>query len=156
MDCYLLNTDAKSMPDGRSPHGKWFEHGMVFCAEDTWGISKHKDMNHYGRNFTKLKPKDICLMYVNDIGVVGVGEVIEEYDGKSYSGTEWLVYGPGANGFGTEHRIRVNWYKDLRNNPISYNKLMSIGIIPNSAFKHIVSSKERILELISRVPDLGK
>ncbi len=87
-------------------------------------------------------------MYVNEIGVVGVGEVLEEYDRKSYSGTEWLVYGPGSNGFGTEHRIRVNWYKDLRYNPISYSKLKSVNIIPNSAFKHIVSSKEGILELV--------
>ncbi len=44
MECYLLNTDAKSMTDGRSPHDKWFEYEMAFCAEDTWGISKHKDM----------------------------------------------------------------------------------------------------------------
>ncbi len=95
-------------------------------------------------------------MYVNEIGVVGVGEVLEEYDRKSYSGTEWLVYGPGSNGFGTEHRIRVNWYKDLRYNPISYSKLKSVNIIPNSAFKHIVSSKEGILELISRMPDLKR
>ena len=65
-------------------------------------------------------------MYVNEIGVVGVGEVLEEYDRKSSSGTEWLVYGPGSNGFGTEHRIRVNWYKDLRYNPISYSKLKSV------------------------------
>jgi hypothetical protein len=150
MECYLLNTDARSMANGKSPHERWFKHGMAFCAEDTLGILGHKGESYYGDNFSKLRQGDICLMYVNGTGVIGYGEVLEDYDGISYSEDECLVYGPGSNGYGTEHRIEVDW-KDLRNSekgPIRYNELMSMNILPNKAFKRIVASKQEILELV--------
>ena len=148
MECYLLNTDAKSMPDGRSPHEKWFHHGMAFCAEYT---SKESKQN-FDANFRKLKPGDVCLMYANGIGIVGAGKVCEEYNGRTYPEAECLVYVGGSDGYGKEHRIRVEW-TDLRNSPnrpVSYEQFLSItDIIPLRAFIHISQGKaEELLKLI--------
>ena len=135
MKWYLLNTDARSMSDGRSPHEKWFNHGMAFCAEYTL---KKSDKN-FSDNFLKLKPGDVCLMYANAMGIIGVGKVSEEYNGRTYAESECLVYVQGADGYGKEHRIRVDW-EDLRNTPkgpISYDTLRSMNIIPNIAFRSI-------------------
>jgi len=52
---YLLNTDARSMPDGRSPHEKWFKYGMAFCAEQEDGEDGDIDEN---RHFTMQRNCD--------------------------------------------------------------------------------------------------
>lgn len=148
MDCYLLNTDARSMADGISSHEKWFHYGMAFCAEYTLKDSKQ----NFSDNFRKLRQGDICLMYANGIGIVGAGKVCEEYNERTYSEAECLVYGRGSDGYGKEHRIKVDW-KDLRNGPngpISYEKYWSIThIVPNKAFILIPKNKaEELLKLI--------
>lgn len=97
------------------------EHGCAF----TGGTIR------YGKLLGKLKPGDICFMYVNCKGVVAAGRVLERWDGRAHRPP--LIY-TGDN----EYRIRVDWFLDLRNKPVGPRELQDIiGFMPRLALQRI-------------------
>jgi hypothetical protein len=52
----------------------------------------------------RLNPGDILFMYVNDCGVMAVGEVLEHWNRKTYEGDDRQVDKENP-----EYRIRVKW-----------------------------------------------
>jgi hypothetical protein len=127
MDYYIINTDAGNLSS--SPHDIWIEQGMAFT-----GYSMY-----YGEYLGKLKPNDICFMYVNQRGIMAVGRVLEEWDGKTYNSP--IVY-TGIN----EYRIKVDWFLDLRSEPISIGEIRDIvGTVPPRALQRIKDTKGQVL-----------
>ena len=123
MKYYYINTDSKSLHN--SPHDSWIEHNLAFTGGQI----------HYGMLLGKLRPGDVCFMFVNSKGVMAVGRVLEEWDKKVYD--QPLVYiEPKYD----EYRIKVDWFIDLRDYPIRPNELRSIvGWMSSQALQSIDS-----------------
>lgn len=128
MEYYIINTDAISL--GYSPHDMWIERGLAIV-----GGSEH------AKQLNKLKPGDICFMYANKQGIVAAGNVLERWDGRPhrlgiYSETE-------------EYCIRVNWWMDLRERPVSPPEIRRItGYIPPKTLQRLGDHEiaERLFE----------
>jgi hypothetical protein len=103
MQYYFINTDARYVPG--QPHNTWIEKGLAFTGGRI----------HYGQLLGKLVPGDILFMYANRIGIVAVGRVLAKWDGQTYRLPYTLVYQDNGD---TEYRILVDWFADLRNQPI--------------------------------------
>ena len=111
MNYYYINTEAQEF-GGRSPHKKWFKHGRAFVS----GLG-------YGRKLQRLQPDDICFMYANRLGVVAVGTVLEQCDGKPSQAP--LVYCPPEKE-GPEYQAKVNWFLWFPHNAIPPRTLREI------------------------------
>lgn len=74
----------------------------------------------FGRQLGQLRPLDTVLMYENGRGVVAIGRVGLEWDGKSHTDVWYYPDDPH------EYRIKVKWFRDLSNRPISIAKLKRI------------------------------
>ena len=103
---WFWNTDAGTRSDVRTCD-LWFEHRMAFSGDD-W--------KKYGLPLGRLKVNDICLMYHNGLGIVGVGRVREAWDRKPHR-TDKLVY---TTCDFPEYRIGIDWYIDCRDNPVDF------------------------------------
>jgi hypothetical protein len=79
-------------------------------------------------------------MYENRLGVVAVGTVLEHWDGKKH--TSPLYYGD------YEYRIKVDWYLDLSENPITVQKLKRSASTPRGAINRIVKWRAKIEQMI--------
>jgi hypothetical protein len=131
---FFVNTDSTSLGN-TSPHDKWFQHGYAF----TGGPIK------YGEKLGRLSVGDTVLMYASGIGVVGIGRVLEKWDGHEHS--PQLVYGTPYED--KEYRARVDWFLDLRNAPIITRYLKkTIGWTPTSAVQRIRRGAAEIQALI--------
>jgi 5-methylcytosine-specific restriction endonuclease McrA len=92
-------------------------------------------------------------MYVNKIGIVAVGKVQEQWDGNSYTAPlyytmeEIKAFGSGA----FEYRIRVNWYQDFSDKPITAEHMrQSLVPIPPRAFSKI-KLKDKVEEMLRKL-----
>ena len=92
---------------------EWLKHNRAFTTGPEF----------YGKKLRKLKPDDICFMYVSGQGVRAVGKVLELWDGKSYH-KKLMVSTPGH----PEYRLRVDWFIALRDEPMSASNLRRIGL----------------------------
>ncbi len=137
MAYYFINTNANSLGDV-SPHNKWIESGFAFTGGSI----------EYGEKLGRLSRGDICLMYANRIGVVAIGRVHEAWDGRTY--TSPIVYVPPY--YDREYRIKVDWYLDLRNDPISPTTLIRVlGWNPRFSVQRVRNDEARIAELVDRI-----
>ena len=121
MEYYYIITSANSV----DRHKVWLEHNLAF----TGGAKR------YGKKLRKLKPDDICFMYVTGEGVKAVGKVLERWNEKPYH-KELMVSKLGQ----TEYRLKVKWCINLRK-PISrceHNKI--VGWPPRRSVRHTVQS----------------
>ena len=112
INMFVLNTDATSF-GGNSPHNIWFEQEAAFTGglfDDPEGYRK------YGENVLgKLTPGDIIIMYANKIGGVGVGSVMEYWDGLRFREKQQVYMHPYEQ---EEYKVKTNWFADLRSRPI--------------------------------------
>jgi hypothetical protein len=138
MRYYFVNTDAISL-GGISPHDKWFEFGYAFSGGP----------ESFGASLGRMAPGDICLMYANGTGIVGVGKVTTPWDGKAYDNP--LVYTIPFRD--VEYRIRVNWLQDFRRNPVACRELRSrLGWNPSRSLQ-LVKRKQDIAILQQMIED---
>jgi hypothetical protein len=107
----------------------------------------------YGENFKRLKINDVLLMYVNKVGIVSVGRVLEKWNGNSY--TDPLYYTmeeiKAFDGGAYEYRININWYQDFSDKPITadYMRQSSVPIIPRALSK--IKRKTEVEEMLRRL-----
>jgi hypothetical protein len=137
MKYYFINTDAKSL-GGVSPHNKWFATGFAFTGGPIG----------YGEKLRRFNPGDLLLMYANGLGVVAVGAVLEPWEGREHR--PQMVYTRPYED--KEYRIPVRWFLDLRERPITAEKLKkTIGWNPSSAVQEVQKGVEKIQQLIKRL-----
>jgi len=132
MNYYYLNTEAKNLP-GQRPHETWIKQNRAFVSGEA-----------YGPKLGKLRPGDICFMYVNGQGVIAVGTVLEHWDRQPSD--PLLVYPPSL---GPEYQIKVDWFLTLQHKPISARILRDIiGWTSPQAVQRITNhvAAERLLD----------
>ncbi len=114
---HLLNTDVGTV--GRDhPVDAWFDHGIGAVAGNP----------SRGENLARLSPGDVCLMYKNKVGVLGVGDVDAGWSGSAVAEPVYYT-GPGHLKDGEkEYQISVRWWADLRAHPISSKELTAKGV----------------------------
>jgi hypothetical protein len=96
----------------------------------------------FGRQLAQLRPLDTLLMYENGTGVVAIGRVREEWDGKAHTNV-W--YYPNDR---HEYRLRVKWNRV--NTPISLARLKQVlGYQPRSAVRRIRKRAVEVQSLIN-------
>ncbi|GAK56151.1 hypothetical protein U27_03113 [Candidatus Vecturithrix granuli] len=134
MTYWFINTNEDVRKDMRTCD-LWFEHGVA-CSGG--------DRDTYGLPLSKLDPSDILLMYHNGLGIVAVGRVLEIWDGQAHSSK--LIYTEFDY---AEYRLRVDWYIDLRTNPI--DPRTEFGYVPRGFLKPIVKQKVTAADLIARI-----
>ena len=126
---FFVNTDAISS-DGNSSHDLWIDRSVVL----TGGRSKYKEA------IARIPVGARVLVYVNDLGVVAVGQtatdtVVDVKYPETVNPAEPLEY----------HRA-VFWLLDLRNNPISRSELIQLlGQGPLRAVQEVRNGKEALL-----------
>lgn len=147
MEFYMIMTDTDARMDRRECD-IWFETGYAFCGEYARDYGKRR------KNFARLQVGDILLLHENHgrlkktgcKKIVGIGRVLKGWDGQDYKEGAMLFYTvePGEDFF--EYRIKVDWFADLRTNPID-PRLEDIKITP-STFRKISDSDavERLLK----------
>jgi hypothetical protein len=144
MDYYIYNTDVKYLKGKTQGRFRKLIDGNFAASGGP---------RHYGENFNKPKINDVLLMYVNKIGIVAVGKVQEQWDGNSYTSPlyytmeEIKAFGSGA----FEYRIRVNWYQDFSDKPITAEHMrQSLVPIPPRAFSKI-KLKDKVEEMLRKL-----
>jgi predicted HNH restriction endonuclease len=90
-------------------------------------------------------------MYENGTGIVAIGRVREEWDGKAHSDV-WY-YPDDAH----EYRIRVRWLHNLSGNPIPIDELKKVlGYQPRWAVRRIRKRAAEVESLISEYQSTDK
>ncbi|MGZ8218243.1 hypothetical protein [Methylomagnum sp.] len=105
MSVFIINTDTAAN-DGHSYHNQWFERSVIVTS----GSQKFRDM------LTRPVIGDIVLVYANGIGVVLIAKV---------TGANVITIPPDliqeriGHHSADEHHRKVEYIRDLRQNPIS-------------------------------------
>lgn len=134
MKYYFINTDFKTL--NYSPHDIWIENNLAFTGGPI----------EYGKLLQKLKPDDICLMYVNTVGIMAIGRVMENWDGKKYIPP--MLYSKPDD----EYRIKVDWFLDLREHPISTSELRRlVGWQPSQALQGVKNPQGKLIQNLGLV-----
>ncbi len=111
MDFYFFNTDVSCL-SGKSRTDVLIKKGIAATSGE----------RSYGEQLGKLAERDTLLMYENNRGIVAVGTVLETWDGKTNK--KPLYYPPSdRGGFDHEYRIKVKWFLDLSDAPITLGEL---------------------------------
>ena len=135
MNYYYINTNTEEHKSGQGSPEKWIDCGYAFTSGD---------IQKYGYDaLGKLEPGDILFMYVNQVGVKAVGEVLEHWNKKTYEGDERKVDQENP-----EYRICVKWSRC--NNPFSPAELRAIiGWTSPRTFQPITNPEkaEQLLKL---------
>jgi hypothetical protein len=139
MNYYFINTNSDARKDVRTCD-LWFEYSMAFSGGD-W--------KKFGLPLQRLKPFDICLMYHNQVGIVGVGRVLEYWDKKPHT-TKVVYLTYNFN----EYRICIDWYLDLRNYR-SIDPQYEFGYIPRGLLRPILKNKQKVEKLLKDLEALN-
>lgn len=109
MNYWIINTDKDCRKDIRACD-LWYDYGYAFAGDIEEDLGKHQSF------FKRVEPKDMVFMYHSGLGIVGLGEILEEWDRKVYSGKDRLFYRDDL----FEYRIPVKWDKkfDSRKSPL--------------------------------------
>ncbi|MCF8260343.1 MAG: EVE domain-containing protein [Melioribacteraceae bacterium] len=109
MTYWVINTD-KLNGISLKAYDIWYKTEMAFAGDNKPTYDKHKGF------FKRVSVGDYVFMYQSGEGIVGLGEIVEEWDGKTYTKAERLFY--SIDEF--EYRIAVDWKPeyDTRNNPL--------------------------------------
>jgi hypothetical protein len=142
---FFYNTDARALSDEPRPR---FHHLFNLAVAVAGGDRR------YGERFDQLQPADVLLMYENGIGVVGLGAVMERWDGIShktavyYTANEMNNLDGGAN----EYRIQVEWFADLSNTPITVDETRKLfGNTPRGVVRRIVEKRSEVAVLVEKL-----
>lgn len=139
MDYFFYNTDAGSIFD---PGRNRFQ---ILIDKQFAAIGGHPV--HFGQQFSKLKIDDVLLMYENKVGVVAVGRVQENWDGRQFSIPYYYTLEEMVKltGGAYEYRIKVEWFRIPIPITLKYLRqlLGSKGFTPRGTITKI--SKHRIV-----------
>ncbi len=134
MTMFFLNTDAKT--NGVSYHDEWFARRIAVTS----GPEK------FCRKLARIGRLETVLMYVNHLGVVGAGTILDDEPvlvtdkASQVSPVEDLEY----------HR-QVDWHSDLRLAPIGMEMLSRLcGRPPRHSVERVVKGERALSRLFDR------
>jgi hypothetical protein len=127
---YFVNTDAKSNA-GRSYHEEWLERGVAVTS----GPSRFRE------KLARIGRGDVVLMYVNTVGVVAVGIVLDDRV-QEVTGEECIS--PVVE---TEYHRRVRWHALPQ--PVSVAKIKELcGQTPLQTVQQVRKGEDELRRLI--------
>jgi len=145
MDYYFYNTDAGSLVGPPRFH-RLIEQGLAITG-GAW---------RFGEKLEALVPGDTLLMYENGVGVVAIGTVLNHWPRESHK--DLLYYEPGdvcvnEEGDECEYRIKVDWFRDLSESPISVQELRTrLGYTPRGTISKITKWRAEIEGIVGGLP----
>lgn len=134
---YFYNTDVSAL-GGESRVAVLYEEQVAVTGGD---------LRKFGYQLEKLVPGDLLVMYENGVGVLGVGEVKEEWNKKVYKRPIYYK----TTETEAEYRIAVDWIYDLREEPISLDRLrehVGSNFTPRGATQLIRKNRDAIQKCI--------
>jgi len=97
----------------------------------------------FGKQLGQLRILDTLLMYENGTGVIAIGRVREEWDGKAHADV-WYYLNDAH-----EYRIKVKWFRNLSDGPIGIPRLKEVlGYQPRWAVRRITKRAAEMEQLI--------
>jgi len=133
MRVFFVNTDAVSY-GGVSRHDDWFRRNVIL----TGGTAKYRDA------MARIPLGARVLVYVNEVGVVAVGEVTSD---ETIEVTPPNTIYPSDQ---PEYHRPVVWLLDLRSEPITREQLKALlGQGPIQAVQEVHASKDALLRRLS-------
>ncbi len=133
MRLFFVNTDAVSYA-GKSKHEDWIGHNVVLTGGDV----------KYKHDLERIPADARALVYVNEVGVVAVGQTISK-DVQVVLPPD-TIYDSGQ----PEYHKSVRWLLDLRESPINSAELVAlIGWNPRNAVQEIHKGKEKLLRRLA-------
>ncbi|MBB3117959.1 HNH endonuclease [Pseudoduganella violacea] len=132
MKVYFINTDAASN-GGASYHDKWLSQQIAVTSGE----------GKYYSTLAKVKRGDILLMYVNATGIVAAGTVLDD-ENQTVRGN--ATVSPLES---EEYHRQMNWFADLREQPISPGAIKAIrNQYPLAAITELQTGLDKIMGLI--------
>jgi hypothetical protein len=133
-DTFFINSDVTSNNEF-SFHNEWLVRGVAVTSGGHEFLEKIK----------RPKRGDTLLLWVNKIGIVAAGTVLDDAPVIVYRGGG--VVSPNEP---EEYHRMVHWYADLRSTPVSSAEVVVFhGTNPRQAFGALNKGKEAILALIA-------
>ncbi|UMR30933.1 hypothetical protein MJ904_01290 [Massilia sp. MB5] len=134
MNVYFINTDAASN-GGTSYHDEWLSRQIALTSGE----------GKYHSTLAKVKRGDILLMYVNAIGIVAAGTVLDDAN-QTVGGS--ATVSPLES---EEYHRQMNWFADLRANPITPGEIKAIrNQYPLAAITELQTGLDKIMGLIEQ------
>ncbi|MGD0819243.1 MAG: HNH endonuclease [Desulfomonilia bacterium] len=116
------------------------------------GLAATSGDEKFGKQLGKLNIDDILLMYEDGLGIVAIGEVQEEWDGKPYSKPIYYIPGKEFPEGANEYRIKVKWFLNISDSPLSVKELKErIGYIPRGAVTPFIKWRYEIEKIIAEL-----
>jgi len=146
MNYFFYNTDLKSREKTKQPRFK------VLIKEGFAAVGGKREK--YGMLFNQFEIGDILLMYENKVGVVSIGTVQERWDQITHNEPRYYRLEEMKNftdGEPYEYRIKVNWFLDLSEKPITLAELKERLFIPTSAVKKIKEKRKEVARIIGEL-----
>ena len=144
MEYFFYNNDADSLGGEDRTH-ILIENGIAVTGEP----------HQFGYQLGQLSPGDMLVMYHNGKGIVAVGRVLEKWDRKSYREPIYYVFGKSFYSSDLECRIKVDWFLDLRKNPIPIHVILRrIGYQPRGTVKIIKKWRAEVEHMIAEYGEL--
>ena len=116
MRYWRLNTDSEN----DRTCDIWYKHHMAFAGDMRGNENQHSAV------MKKLSSGDGIFMHHSGLGLIGFGIVKEDWDGKTYSGRDNLLYTGSLRKEYYEYRIPVEWDEtcDCRLTPLPIHGLL--------------------------------
>lgn len=133
MRLFFVNTDAVSY-GGVSKHDDWIRRNVVLTGGEA----------NYRRALERIPAGARVLVYVNDVGVVAVGQVLSDSTVEAHPpDTIYAATQP-------EYHKPVTWLLDLRQAPITWSELVKLlGQGPLQAVQEVHAGKDALLRRLA-------
>jgi hypothetical protein len=133
---FFVNSDQKHNDD-ISLHREWIRLGIALTS----GPDKFRvDLNEPKRG-------DTLLLYVNRVGVVAAGRLLDD---------EAQIVSPGRVSLNEtiEYHRKVDWCFDISENPLSYQEIMRVrGSNPSSTIAALRTGEEEIIAMVAALAE---
>lgn len=136
MSMFFVNTDSKSNA-GVSYHDEWFKRGVAVTSGP----------EIFQKRLERPAPGDLILMYVNGIGIVGVGKVTSSDSLRTKS-----TISPNEP---HEYQRKVDWYLDLRSDPVIPSTIKQIiGQTPIQTVQRVGKCEHEFAEYLDNLSEV--
>ena len=106
------------------------------------------DIKH-GKALGRFQKNDVVLMYEAKVGVIAVGTALEEWDEVAHKKPWYYESAP-------EYRVKVDWFLDLTDKPVSIDELATEIFKPRGTTKRIVEKRDAAAAAVAKWMHRGR